>query len=167
MSPSMLPSSGKQAPFIVRQEGCDSELHFVVVDHGMSFKPFFPGEMCATDAQKHERLLHTSALCEPLRCFFIHLGVALGLHPIALQAQFRAHSASLLACIEHALSQTTSESDQRFDELKLCEGSLKSVLAHNEMIEAPVLSSLWPQVLHVPEFSNVLLCKGCFPLTVW
>ena len=166
MPPSMLPSTGKQTPFIVRQEGCDSELHFVQIDHGMSFKPFFPGEMCATDAQKRERLLQTSALCEPLRCFFIHLGVALGLHPIALQAQFCTHSAILLACIEHALSQKTSEDDQRFDELKLREGSLRSVLRHNDMIEAPVLSILWPPELQVPEFSNVLLCKGCYPLTV-
>ena len=81
------------------------------------------------------------------RCFFLHLGVALGLHPIALQAVFRTHAQVLLQYIEAAPTTKLNEDDNRFDELKQCDSSLRSVLNHNALIEAPVLSVLWPQEL--------------------
>jgi hypothetical protein len=142
---SLLPSTGTSAPYQMSNGSCS--LHFTQIDHGMSFQPFFSDKTSACDQQQRDKLLQKAALCEVNRCFFIHLGVALGLHPIALQAIFRAHSSALLRRINVALSEKTHEDDQRFDGLKMWDSSLQSVLARNDMIEAAVLGILWPMEL--------------------
>lgn len=152
MPPSLLPASGKESPFRI-SKGSNTTLHFVEFDYGMSFKPFFSDTSSACDAQRRDVLLGTSALREANRCFFIHLGVALGLHPVALQAIFRAQSDLLLKRIQLALSQKTDEDDQQFDVVKMLDASLQSVLQHNDMIDAPVLSAVWPQEFQ--ELQNV------------
>lgn len=61
-------------------------LQFTEVDLGMSFKPFFSEDMMpALDAHKRAHLMKSAALEELNRCFFIHLGLALDVHPFALQ----------------------------------------------------------------------------------
>jgi hypothetical protein len=145
ISPGMLPDNGKESTFTIGKGGSPS-LHFVEIDHGLSFKPFFGDKTSACNEQERETLLRTSAMCETNRCFFIHLGVALGIHPIAIQAIFRDYSDVLLTRIGLALSQKTSEDDQRLDAVTLTVESLQSVLKHNDLIDAPVLSALWPQV---------------------
>lgn len=61
-------------------------LQFTEVDLGMSFKPFFSEDvMPACDASTRARLMKSAALEELNRCFFIHLGSALDVHPFALQ----------------------------------------------------------------------------------
>lgn len=145
MPPSMLPDTGKEKPFSISKGG-NPPLHFVEVDHGLSFKPFFGDKTSTCDEQERADLLRTSAMCETNRCFFIHLGVALGLHPVAVQAIFRDYSGQLLAHMRQELSKKTSEDDQRLDAVTLMDESLQSVLNHNDLIDAPVLSALWPQV---------------------
>jgi hypothetical protein len=142
-----LSSTGRESPFSI--SNATSSLQFTEVDHGMSFQPFFPDKMASCSAKQRDKLLSTSALREINRCFFIHLGVALGFHPVAMQAIFRAHSDALLNRIHLALSQKTHEDDQRFDEVKMLEGALQSVLRRNDMIEAPILSIIWPQEFQV------------------
>ena len=152
---SMLPSIGAQSPFPISRGG--STLQFTQVNFGMSFKPFFSEQTSVCELQQRDALLNTAALKEINRCFFIHLGVALGHHPVAMQAVFRAHSALLLQRIRSALSQKTHENDQSFDDIKMFEASLQSVMEHNCMIEASVLGILWPQELQVP----FAACGGC------
>jgi hypothetical protein len=61
-------------------------LSFQQLDYSISFTPFllripnFP-----------ESLAESSAAKETFRCFFLHLGVATGIHPFALQEVFRRH----------------------------------------------------------------------------
>jgi hypothetical protein len=43
----------------------------------------------------NERLMHT--VNETNRCFYLHLGVGLGIHPFALQALFRLGAADVLS----------------------------------------------------------------------
>jgi hypothetical protein len=147
MDSTMLPGTGRASLFSIRNGV--SSLQFTEIDHGASFQPFFSDKTTSGSAQQRDKLLQTPALREIHRCFFIHLGVALGLHPVALQAVFRAHSDKLLKRIQLALSQKTHEDDQRFDEVKMLEGSLQSVLRPNDMIEAPILSIVWPQEFQV------------------
>jgi hypothetical protein len=147
MGPGMLPDTGRSSPFPV-SNGVSS-LQFTQLDFGVSFEPFFSEKTTSLSAQQCEAFLQMPALREDNRCFFIHLGVALGLHPVALQAIFRAHSDAMLRRIELALSQKTHEDDQRFDEVKMLEGSLQSVLRKNDMIEAAILSTVWPQEFQV------------------
>jgi hypothetical protein len=147
MGPGMLPVTGRSSPFSVTNGV--SSLQFTQLDFGVSFQPFFSEKTTCLSAQQCEAFLQMPALREDNRCFFIHLGVALGLHPVALQAIFRAHSDAMLRRIELALSQKTHEDDQRFDEVKMLEGSLQSVLRKSDMIEAAILSTVWPQEFQV------------------
>jgi hypothetical protein len=149
LSASMLPRSVAESQFVVQRGS--SQLRFTQIDHGMSFKPFFSETMSSCDEELRRELLGKPALCETNRCFFIHLGVALGLHPVAIQAIFRAHSQVLLHRIRKALSQKTHEDDQRFDVVNMFEASLQSVLNHNDMIEASILGILWPQEFQVAQ----------------
>jgi hypothetical protein len=145
--PSMLPDPIKQSPFSVSKGS--TTLRFTQIDHGASFKPFFSDKTAGCGAEQRCSLLDTPALRESNRCFFIHLGVALGLHPLALQSIFRAHSDVLLKRLHLALSQKTHEDDQRFDVMNMFEASLRSVLQHNDMIDAPILGIVWPQEFQV------------------
>ncbi len=147
MDAASLPDTGRSSPYSISNGY--SSLQCTQIDHGMSFQPFFSEKLTSCDAQQLDRMLDAPALREINRCFFIHLGVALGLHPIAMQAVFRAHSNAVLKRIQLALSQKTHEDDQRFDEVKMLEGALQSVLNHNDMIEAPILSIVWPQEFQV------------------
>jgi hypothetical protein len=147
MDVTVLPKTGRSSPYSI-SNGV-STLQFTEIDQGMSFQPFFSEKMTSCNAQQREKLLQTPALREINRCFFIHLGVALGLHPVAMQAIFRGHSDALLKRIQLALSQKTHEDDQRFDEVAMLQGALQSVLSQNDMIEAPILSIIWPQEFQV------------------
>ncbi len=107
-----------------------SALRFTQVDHGMLFHPIFSDRTSACDQQQREFSLQMAAMCEVHRCFFLHLGVALRLHPIALQSIFRNRSSVLLQCINLAMQLNDSEDDTRYDGLKLWDSSLISVMKH-------------------------------------
>ena len=66
----------------------------------MSFKPFFSEDLFPSwGIDKRTRLGKSAALEELNRCFFIHLGLALDLHPFALQVQFMTWSRVLLVAL--------------------------------------------------------------------
>jgi hypothetical protein len=55
-------------------------------DYGISFAPFCTPEFLPSlSAEDHKRLMDTAAMRESFRCFFLHLAVELGVHPVALQ----------------------------------------------------------------------------------
>ena len=55
-------------------------------DYGISFAPFCTPEFLPSlPAEEHARLMNTAAMRESFRCFFLHLAVELGVHPVALQ----------------------------------------------------------------------------------
>ena len=66
------------------------EVPFDAVDYGISFEPFCTREFLPSlSAEDHKRLMETAAMRESFRCFFLHLAVELGVHPVALQVTAR------------------------------------------------------------------------------
>ena len=62
------------------------EVGFDAIDYGISFEPFCTREFLPSlSAEDHTRLMETAAMRESFRCFFLHLAVELGVHPVALQ----------------------------------------------------------------------------------
>jgi len=87
--------------YTVRNALNGKSLQFAEIDLGMSFKPFFSEDLFPSwGSDKRARLMQSAALEEPNRCFFIHLGLALDLHPFALQVQSMnwSHCCLLLLC---------------------------------------------------------------------
>ena len=57
-----------------------------MIDYGISFEPFCTAEFLPSlSPEDHKRLMDTAAMRESFRCFFLHLAVELGVHPVALQ----------------------------------------------------------------------------------
>jgi hypothetical protein len=57
-----------------------------LIDYGISFEPFSTAEFLPSlSPEDHKRLMDTAAMRESFRCFFLHLAVELGVHPVALQ----------------------------------------------------------------------------------
>ena len=55
-------------------------------DYGIKFEPFCSPEfLTSLSADDHKMLMDTAAMRENFRCFFLHLAVELGVHPVALQ----------------------------------------------------------------------------------
>ncbi len=85
-----VPSRAIEAPYTVRNASDGKCLEFTEVDLGMSFKPFFSEDfMPHCDGHQRARLMRCAAMEELNRCFFVHLGLALDLHPFALQVRSR------------------------------------------------------------------------------
>lgn len=70
----------------------------------------------------------TREAVETNRCFFIHLGIAINVHPFALQTYFR-HVAATITSRDH-------------DELQ--EDILRSVLQYSGFVDANALMYIWP-----------------------
>ena len=61
-------------------------MDFKNLDYGISFEPFCTAEFLPSlSPEDHKRLMDTAAMRESFRCFFLHLAVELGVHPVALQ----------------------------------------------------------------------------------
>ena len=75
------PSARTNWPISFTQDGVRFELGFTQLDYGQFFTPFLSaGEMPHLAGRKRERIS-----TEMNRCFFIHLGAALNIHPVWLQ----------------------------------------------------------------------------------
>jgi hypothetical protein len=65
-------------------------MDFDLLDYGITFAPFCTREFLPSlSAEDHKRLMETAAMRESFRCFFLHLAVELGVHPVALQVTAR------------------------------------------------------------------------------
>jgi hypothetical protein len=61
-------------------------IEFDEIDYGIDCAPFCtPAMLPSLSADDHKRLMDTAAMRERFRCFFLHLAVELGVHPVALQ----------------------------------------------------------------------------------
>jgi hypothetical protein len=120
--------------FFYRSGPNRGEIKFTIpldsIDYGISFEPFCTQAFLPSlSAEQHARLMDTAAMRETFRCFFLHLAVELGVHPVALQvilheAMLRCsplivssppllvlkHSFSVAACVPRAM-RCTLESD--------------------------------------------------------
>jgi hypothetical protein len=90
-------------------------------DYGVSFLPFLPGLPPSVSINP--------AACETNRCFFLHLGLATGVHPYALQFAFRARA-------WEGLKGIASDDFTR--------DVVDSVLNPAEFVDANALAFLWP-----------------------
>jgi hypothetical protein len=152
-----------------------------IIDYGTSFESFCTPEFLPSlSAEGHTKLMDTAAMRECFRCFFLHLAVELGVHPVALQVVPRRPSAapiffpSLLplpsslflflqfVCRERCrvLSQIIAErtaADEESD-LHFFSEAVDSVLVRrvteneNNFVDAQFLQAAWP-----PELDNVRL----------
>ena len=77
---------------------------------------------------------------ETNRCFFLHLGIAVGIHPFALQTAFRNMAAALLK-------------DKGHEDASPMQDILPSVLQYGGFVDGNALIFLFPQ-----EFVNFRLC---------
>ena len=69
-----------------RERKLKHEIQLDEIDYGINFAPFFtPAMLPSLSADDHKRLMDTAAMRESFRCFFLHLAVELGVHPVALQ----------------------------------------------------------------------------------
>lgn len=89
----------------------------------------------------------TSSALETNRCFFIHLGVAINIHPYALQTAFRLRARQINAM------QSSSSSDGIQESTALAKELLSSVLLPADLVDANSLMYLWPV-----EFFNSRIC---------
>lgn len=101
-------------------------------DFCVSFSPFLQ--------RIHPALQILSSAIETNRCFFIHLGVAIGVHPFALQTAFRCMAQSKM-------------NDPSMDTSSVSYELLSTVLELAGLVDANVLTCLWPL-----EFSNTRIC---------
>jgi hypothetical protein len=81
--------TNSEKEYVLRNFSNGKCLDFIEVDLGISFLPFFSEDsMSSWDKTQCARLMKSPALEESNRCFFIHLGFALDIHPFALQVSF-------------------------------------------------------------------------------
>jgi hypothetical protein len=112
-----------QGDYVVSFKKAMLRMDFDCFDYGISFEPFCTQAFLPSlSAEQHARLMDTAAMRETFRCFFLHLAVELGVHPVALQvilheAMLRCsplivssppllvlkHSFSVAACVPRAM----------------------------------------------------------------
>jgi hypothetical protein len=112
-----------------RSSAQQSSLSFFRDDFHVSFSPFLqhiPGD-----------LQMTKAALEGNRCFFIHLGLAVGIHPFLLQTVFRHSSLNILQ----------KQPNEWFEDL------LTTIVTYCDFVDANALSFLWPR-----EFDGFYIC---------
>jgi hypothetical protein len=113
------------------------EFYFEKIDHGVCFSDrrrpensFFPRSLIDDDS-----LRCCQEALETNRCFFIHLGVAMSIHPFALASAFR-------VIAEQAVSDKSIDDMYRED--------LWSAISRGDFVDFNILSAIWPV-----EFENV------------
>ena len=97
-------------------------------DFSLTYPPFFSDVDMPSDLQISKPFIETN------RCFFIHLGVAMLVHPFVLQTSFRYEAQS-------RLTRLRGEGDT------IAEIMYKTVLDYAAIVDANALCYLWPEEL--------------------
>ena len=107
---------------------------FVRLDWGIHFEPFFEDD-------SFNELRTTPEAIETFRCFWIHLAIALKMHPFQLQAAFRQRA-------RHILDDSQHVSEHFF--LEYLQGILETTWGNtfNNFVDANILQVLWPKEFH-------------------
>ena len=117
---------GEQSLFCLRFSPWREE-YFTHVDYGILFKStiadFVPGDLLS------DRLGYSPVIHEGMRCFLLHLGVAVGIHPIALGLALRKCASRLLA---NGMSRGAD---------------LESFDTFSGFIDASAMVAMWPEEL--------------------
>jgi len=152
------------------ESGVRKRFYFDEKDVGISFYPML--QRCGVPREVLEAP-ENSAVKELNRCFFLHLGIALNINPFALQACMRQEARRAKAQVPEQLAAaceaceranapgstaTQAEKDALGDEaarlLQLgAEDLLDPVLQQNALVDAVVLSCIWPR-----EMEDVRIC---------
>jgi hypothetical protein len=104
---------------------------FTEEDYGASYSRFWD------DISLEQSLRNSEQGSEPMRCFFIHLGLAAMIHPFALQQAFRLRAQLLMDTAEKHLSMAVNFLDSLKDTLAVADdGRLCS--------DSNILLSCWP-----------------------
>lgn len=93
-------------------------------------------EVLATSLPILDSLVISPTVCESNRCFFLHLGIATGIHPYLLQVYFRAMAFCLI-----------EESKQRGESSPWYLDIVQSVRDYAGFVDAQVLAFIWPREL--------------------
>lgn len=132
-----IPSNqGEKFNFWYNIEGKRVDFDFIQYDYGVKFiqadsqNNFLPLEAIDTEKFDHNRLEKSACVQETNRCFFLHLGVGIGLHPIAFEIAYRKQATQLL---------------NRIDDDDLNVLASQSVLDRDEFVDCMALASLWPR----------------------
>lgn len=121
-------------PFITEFSLLGGLFSFLQDDYHVSFTPVLDIKNLSPSLQISRSAVETN------RCFFLHLGIAVGIHPFALQTAFRNMAAALLE-------------DKGHEDASLMQDILPSVLQYAGLVDANALIFLFPQ-----EFVNFRLC---------
>jgi hypothetical protein len=106
--------------------------HFTQSDYGICFENFFETVHLDDDLKK------SHAALEKFRCFYIHLGIGMSLHPYAIHHAFR-NRASFL-------SQSLSKMVQAHSFLAVTYAdSLRDALSSESFVDSNILLTCWPQ----------------------
>lgn len=120
----------------------NKSLSFNQINYLSSFIPLFDSSFADQFSNSSSKI---NLLKESNRCFFIHLGLALNIHPFLLQSYFRFVSSYYLHKIRKE-----AENDS---ELLLYEEIFSSILVQSNFVDANCLVYLWPF-----EFISFELC---------
>lgn len=121
-------------PFVTEFALLGGLYKFLKDDYHVSFTPVLDNKGLSPDLQISRSAVETN------RCFFLHVGIAVGIHPFALQTAFR-HMAALLL------------EDKSHEDASLMQDILPSVLQYAGLVDANALIFTWPQ-----EFVSFRLC---------
>ena len=120
--------------------------NFDQFDYGIKFTDFLLPEVLAAEHFNPERLKCSAAANESMRCFFLHLGVAVGIHPFALEVAYRKLAVKLLENPPAA----ESDSEARENYVGFNSDPLASVQSRGNYVDSMALAAIWPK-----EFDDV------------
>jgi len=131
------------------------------------FSPTCVGSECAlTDDETVQSL--APATKEDNRCFFIHLGAALNIHPYLVHSAFRHQAARVIARVDAALAAGSLDDSEVAAWLGCDRENIESLALHGEYVDQRVLRYIWPD-----EFNDIRLMivpimpRGAYGSSTW
>jgi len=115
--------------------------YFDKFDYGITFEKFLFLDCMDATYFEPSRLDRSACAKEPMRCFFLHVGLAVGIHPFALMVAFRKLATQLLA--KPPAPDDNEEAKGNF--LAFNSDPLSSVLARGDFVDCMVLNAIWPR----------------------
>lgn len=110
----------------------EARMNFERYDYSITYNEFMTCQHIGEDLSVFDECPSAKESC---RCFFLHLGVAVNVHPFLLQLQFRQACRSLLS------ESTASERFIFFSD------AAQTVLSPGRFVDFSILSAVWPEPL--------------------
>lgn len=114
--------------------------HFDKFDYGITFEKFLYADCMDAKYFDPSRLDKSACAKESMRCFFLHVGLAVGIHPFALMVAFRKLATQLQA--KPPAPDDDEEAKGNFQAFN--SDPLNSVLARGDFVDSMVLNAIWP-----------------------